>query len=411
MLELGWIDFSKEHQSKVMSILDMLMKPGAVDELGISVIRDRFSDIFFPGTSTIQTRAKYFFIVPWLMLELEKEKGINAVDFSRRLHKEEIALINKLALEGEWGVIGIDSREKLKRKPSSIYWNGLRSYDIFKYPKLTLSEYIRVAPTVRNSKEQKLKELKLNSEEGNDDKDAFAAESLGAFWSITKPEEGWKDNISMNLSFEEASFLREKIITSSFSKDSLWAYILRECGNIAKNYDSFEELEPLVCKMPEQIYYDYKLALNFSRIIYGVHIRYNILFFKACGQPSAEAEELWKQWKDEMANSFDFNSWDVMGLFARVKVQDHRLRSFIRTWTEYAKHINSVDISKLDDFIVKREIELKGPERSKLKNSDEYTNFRQNWIGIGKLQFRWPNVKRLLLDILEGLGENNVEAR
>jgi hypothetical protein len=28
--------------------------------LGIASIRDRFSDILFPGTSTIQTRAKYF---------------------------------------------------------------------------------------------------------------------------------------------------------------------------------------------------------------------------------------------------------------------------------------------------------------------------------------------------------------
>lgn len=28
MLELGWIDFSKEYQSKVMSILDLLTEPG-----------------------------------------------------------------------------------------------------------------------------------------------------------------------------------------------------------------------------------------------------------------------------------------------------------------------------------------------------------------------------------------------
>ena len=40
----------------------------ALDELGIGLIRDGFSDLFFPGTSTIQTRAKYFFIVPYALI-------------------------------------------------------------------------------------------------------------------------------------------------------------------------------------------------------------------------------------------------------------------------------------------------------------------------------------------------------
>lgn len=411
MLELGWIDFSKEHQSKVMSVLDMLTLPGAVDELGIAVIRDRFADIFFPGTSTIQTRAKYFFIVPWILSELEKEKGINAMDFSRKLHNEEIGLIGILASEGRDGVIGIDSREKLKRKPSDIYWNGLRTYDIFKYPNLTLSEYIRMAPNLRNSKEQRIKELKLNCEEGNDDKDAFSSETLGTFWSITRPEEDWRKKLSIHLSSEEALFLKEKIISASSSKDSLWASILKNYLQEAESYKSFEALEPLVAKISEHIYRDYKLALNFSRLIFGAHIRYNILFNKASGKINSEVDKLWEDWKEEMTNDFDFNTWDVMELFARVRVSDYRLRSFIKTWTEFSSNIKNVDMAEVDAFILKREIELKGPERSKLKNSDEYTNYQGNWIGIWKLQYRWPNARRHLLDILEGLGDGSVEAR
>lgn len=59
-LQLGWVDFSKEQRNKVLSVINLLSEPEAVDELGIGIIRDGFANMFFPGTSTIQTRAKYF---------------------------------------------------------------------------------------------------------------------------------------------------------------------------------------------------------------------------------------------------------------------------------------------------------------------------------------------------------------
>ena len=72
-MELGWIDFSKSERSKVLSVLDLLSESGTLDELGIAAVRDGFSNRFFPGTSTIQTRAKYFFAVPYALKQLEKE--------------------------------------------------------------------------------------------------------------------------------------------------------------------------------------------------------------------------------------------------------------------------------------------------------------------------------------------------
>ena len=59
-MQLGWIDFSKSERNKVLNVLDMLSEAGTLDELGIAPIRDGFANRFFPGTSTIQTRAKYF---------------------------------------------------------------------------------------------------------------------------------------------------------------------------------------------------------------------------------------------------------------------------------------------------------------------------------------------------------------
>ncbi len=70
-MPLGWIDFSKSERNKVLSVLDMLSEAGTLDELGIAPIRDGFADLFFPGTSTIRTRAKYFLIGPYALKGLE----------------------------------------------------------------------------------------------------------------------------------------------------------------------------------------------------------------------------------------------------------------------------------------------------------------------------------------------------
>ena len=76
-MPLGWIDFSKSERNKVLSVLTLLSEEGTLDELGIAPIRDGFANLFFPGTSTIQTRAKYFMIVPYALKDLEYSSESN----------------------------------------------------------------------------------------------------------------------------------------------------------------------------------------------------------------------------------------------------------------------------------------------------------------------------------------------
>lgn len=66
-MQLGWVDFSREDREKVLDVMNLLQEPGAVDEIGIGVIRDAFANLFFPGTSTVQTAAKYFWLT-WIAL-------------------------------------------------------------------------------------------------------------------------------------------------------------------------------------------------------------------------------------------------------------------------------------------------------------------------------------------------------
>ena len=65
-MQLGWVDFSKEDREKVFDVMNLLQEQGAVDEIGIGLIRDAFANMFFPGISTVQTIAKYFLIVPYI---------------------------------------------------------------------------------------------------------------------------------------------------------------------------------------------------------------------------------------------------------------------------------------------------------------------------------------------------------
>lgn len=67
MAQFGWIDFSPKDRQRVGTILELMKPSGQVDELGIGTIRDGLTDRLFPGISTIQTRAKYFFIIPYIL--------------------------------------------------------------------------------------------------------------------------------------------------------------------------------------------------------------------------------------------------------------------------------------------------------------------------------------------------------
>ncbi len=69
---LTWLDVSAEQQRRVREIIRLFEEPGTRDELGIGPVRDSFSELLFPGTSVIQTRARYFLFVPWHFQEADR---------------------------------------------------------------------------------------------------------------------------------------------------------------------------------------------------------------------------------------------------------------------------------------------------------------------------------------------------
>ena len=94
-MRIGWVDFSWEEKNNVTTLLKMLGTQGSVDELGIGTIRDYFSNRFFPGITVLQTRAKYFVLIPYIFSDALKQKYNNKRDVITWINKQENSLVTK----------------------------------------------------------------------------------------------------------------------------------------------------------------------------------------------------------------------------------------------------------------------------------------------------------------------------
>ena len=390
MLNIGWVDFSGSDRDVVLSVLRQLTEPGAMDELGIGTIRNAFSDILFPGTSTIQTRAKYLFLIPYICLELERGTKLSPVKFIEALEQREIDLISVLNVNGADGIIGSRSQQTLKRKPSSIYWNALRTYGIFTEP-LTIAEYAALIYSGRDAADlRKLSGRCKATEEDAGDDDDIGLTGV-SFWRIPAPIEEWQTKSTIALTKTEAVFLREKIISAPKTRDSLLALILRENRRDFVEFALLEDVETLRDLMPQDMWNDFCLARDFSRFVHGAQLRYNVIYSE--GQ-NEDAVALWQQYIEERPKvSLD-------GITARVKPHS----SVIRFLRRFAASLD--DTAALDELIISREKELKSPSRSKLTNKELYRYDGNLRINMDSLTFRLFYAQRLIRDIFEGVDSN-----
>ena len=131
---VAWIDFSEQDRRKMMEVVSLFRQRDTRDELGLGSIRDALANRFFPGTTTLQTRARYFLFVPWLYRYFEQRR-VPSAKIARRPRNNEVKLIHALQAAGDSdGIIGRVSGASLHRFPASIYWNGLRRWGILRHP-------------------------------------------------------------------------------------------------------------------------------------------------------------------------------------------------------------------------------------------------------------------------------------
>lgn len=397
-MQLGWIDFSKTERSKILSVLDLLGQ-GTLDELGIAPVRDGFSNLFFPGTSTIQTRAKYFFLVPYICKDLERNTERNLQAFRRVMDEQERECGYTLwkRNKNEPGLIGSRSLQNgswVKRPPSDIYWAGLRQYGIFLYPRLSFTEYLRTVCTLHNQKStlRRLGNRQDRAEENTCD-DADAGNSLPIhFWNIPTYQKMWKENLTMELTQEEAEFLKRQILTNC--SGSLLAFILENDRIDLLKCESFEELSAFQHTFPEQIQKDYQLALTFSKFLFIIRTMYNVMASGGQNETANTELETGKEMYPKLAGV------DLDAVFDRLAIADPYLRRFLKNAQQ---DIQYGKFESLQKHIRDREIFLKGESRAKTAHPGEFDP--NIWIGGGYLDYRFSNAKTILKDIFLGEGK------
>lgn len=397
-MPLGWIDFSKSERNKVLSVLDMLSEAGTLDELGIAPVRDGFANLFFPGTSTIQTRAKYFMIVPYALKDLEYSNETNPNRMMRTFdeverHCGERFLQNGNDTDGIIGSRSLKQNRWVKRTPADIYWAGLRNYGIFTGGTLSLSEYVRAMCALKNQKTSlvKLGNRNDNAEEGDlDDKDAGELFRM-QFWKIPTYDGKWMDDLSIKLTADEGEFLKTQIVTSF--PESMMAYILRNGKTEVFECNSFQEMDSLIHIFPEQIQSDYALAAGFSDFLYVLRTIYNIVVSDG---KNADANSEWENLNGYLG---DLAAVDLEAIFTRLHIYGNMfLCNFLRKSQEL---MAAGDLEGMKTEIRRRERELK-QSRAKTMHPGEFDP--DAWYGGGALDYRFGNAKVIMRDIFESEG-------
>jgi len=417
MASVGWIDFSSEHRDKVRTVIDLLKKQGVVDELGIGVIRNTFADRLFPGVSTIQTRAKYFTLTAVLIQdylrqpEPNKEKQTLEEYLAQREKLCRIKLAKRYGGQGEArGIIGITFGERsdrnIQRPPSSVYWNGLKTFGIIR-TRLSLAEFSRIA-SGRRSLKSILEETGRNK---GDDHDADL--SNGPRVRVPTIDEQYWDNPSITLSAGEAEFLRQHITASV--PDTMLGQILLDrqaSSQLLKlprsaTFSEFAEL-PFIRHLKSE---DLRQALHYARdfwvILEGAHIRYNCLLQARFGTPEARAQrdEDWKNWRERIG-SFNWSAWDTNYVWRLVDLHDSRVqsatRAFVEGWIAQSRDACH-DLPACDRLVINQELANKR-NRARLRRGAKDERVTE-WIGLSELDYRFPQVRTLVEDIQRGESE------
>lgn len=397
-MPLGWIDFSKSERNKVLSVLELLSEKGTLDELGIAPIRDSFAERFFPGTSTIQTRAKYFLIVPYALKDLERDGDSDPVSVLRAFDKierncAEVFLAKNQDEDGVVGKLSLRGGQWVKRTPADIYWAGLRRYGIFVGGRLSLTEYVR-ASCAEKRRKQTL--LRLGSR--RDGAEEFEADDPDAgdcrrtrFWNLPLEQKDWQDSLQIGLTPAEGTFLKERIIASC--PDSMMAFILRNNRREILDLEEFQSLDPLIGDFPAQMRADYDLALAFSDFMFVLRTIYNLIV--SSGE-NAEANEAWTMRESRLR---EFSGVNLEEIFTRLHITDLRLRRFL---IQSRRLMENKDIEGMKREIIRREEELKGPARAKTRHPEQHNH--SQWYGGGALDYRFRNARTILRDIFESEG-------
>lgn len=407
-MDIGYINFSQEERNNIYKVIQAIRDHQAIDELGIGRIRDAFSNEMFPGMSTLQNRAKYFVLLPALYLSAEHEKYNNVNEVRQHILDLEIRLTRQLLngtpdaseRRGITGSTVINQAEKsssryVKYDPSYIYWGGLVTFGMVKTDG-NIYQLIYERSQKNQNKPARWRSSTNDDFESQDDEGGTGDFQLCDAGGMKYNFDG-KTPIPIQLTKQEAEFIKRQIITSDSSKDSLLAYILRnEDLPLVSNWLDLGEIWQ---GLPNNFRIAYTLSARFSRFIYLLRTFYNYIYDKKMGNTDKADETLnrFVEYRDEKLQLLTRQKIGEVISYVDSRVDDYPVKNFCMNAAEY---VEDNDLEKLENCIVRREKKTKGAVRAKLTNWKKYVG--QEHADAGILDFRWSLVYSMINEIRKG---------
>jgi len=396
---LSWVDVSEHQQRRMMELLSSWRETETLDELGVGTIRDAFSDFFFPGTSTIQTRARYMLFVPWMYLDLEEQK-VPSHRIAERARDSEADIIESLAhaAPDEEGIIGARSGRSLQLMPSGIYWTGLASWGIRRYGG-TRGQYYA-------SLDRFYERLKLRRW---GDTEVLQEVAAPRNWhpKLPDPPDEWPKPTSLRLRTHEASFLHDRIM--ELHTPTLLAQLLDRHA-VEREVGPVWEL-PQIASLPADLVAAIDRARSFAELMKAADLLYALILAEL-----RENDELAEGYRDQLSAWADENE---PRRHAHGQHSDHgqwlaiqgrrpgggALR-FESTWRTMVLSLSDLrglaDSDEARRLVSEREVSVKG-RRARVHGGRRL----ERWAAPGTvntLDFRWATVRTIIADIVEGLG-------
>lgn len=403
---IGWLDYSEDERQRMREIIDLFRDEDSVDELGIGAIRDSLAELLFPGLNTIQTRARYFLLIPWVYrkLEVERVKSGRAAAKARALQTDLVKAMERGGVSGSEGVFGWSARENLRRLPAEVYWTGLRTFGI-RFFEGSIEEYHRSLDSYHRRASE------FNKGEGDEVSDTFLPN-----WNSHLPDAppDLFHTTDIEMTEEEAAFLADQVRLNCRRTLLAW-FIDNPVSDVRSIPTPWEH--PASSSLSGDIARWLHHARLFSEVMHGAAIAYNLLLAELAarrgldtGDFEARYRKAIQRWADDMRSMLgEVRAWDKDDFWNSVRSVNPRLslsdQSFASHWIQTTRADPS-RIAALPDDIrhLIRERELRKKRGKARLHHPRALEMWSGSSGMGRLLYRWPTAQAFIDDIHRGLG-------
>jgi hypothetical protein len=391
--QLTWLDHDSSERDRMNRVLALFQERSTVDEMGLGGIRDSIADLLFPGTSTIQTRLRYFLFVPWIYRRLEQNNTPSS-QMAAKARQMELRLVVPLLSEEEFGIFGRRAGGELKRLPSGVYWGGLGIWGIRTFTG-SQDQYHRAADEIY--RRRRFGARMEDDESGRD-------RTLRTWHAALPPEPpDFPDTATIQVTHEEAAFLLDRIRTSH---DESFLRVLASLPAVPDADFPWQLADAQGSSTEHQRLLHH--ARMFSDVRQGSAVLYNLMLAELARNP--ELEDVHTRGLSEWAEKLDMDfvrSWSLDEFWNVASHPSHRItpttRDFLSRWlAEVQRDPHSISSRPAArELVRRREMMLKGGHSrfSNLRTREEWSGH----AGTGRIDYRWFQIVRLLNDLQDGL--------